>query len=143
MSASRGGITPGFRQTIGHDGDRVGSDEAALRANNAGLAISLIDGDHITLEALVALHESEAVGHRLRTLIGAGVRHMSIDLRYVNEICPSVAACLNDVALCLSEVGGSLELLNVDADVAAALEPSDDDRNRPGVDQRSGGGTNR
>jgi hypothetical protein len=91
---------------------------------NAGLTIDLIDGDHVTLMALDGVHESGAVAHRLTTLITAGVRHISIDLRRVREVAPPTLGCLTDIAFHLSDTGGTLELLNAQPVVAAAFAAS-------------------
>jgi len=102
--------------------------DAPVFAVDAGLVIDVIDGDHVTLVAVVAPRDSEAIMHRLRTLIGAGFRHISIDFRSVDEIHPRAAACMTDIAVCLTDSGGSLGLLNVRPTVATAFAPADDDR---------------
>jgi ABC-type transporter Mla MlaB component len=88
---------------------------------DAGLTVHFIDGNHITLMALGSLDHSGAVAHRLTTLITAGVRHISIDLRQVREVAPPTIACLTDIAFHLSDSGGTLELINVAPAVAAAI----------------------
>ncbi len=132
MSTSAGTFESHLHPTIGEDDASRGSALAGsapvfARTVDAGLVIDVIDGDHVTLVAVVAPRDNEAISHRLRTLIGAGVRHISIDLGSVEEIHPSAAACMTDVALCLTDAGGSLELLNVRPTVAIAFTPSSTD----------------
>lgn len=94
---------------------------AECGAISGGLTVDFIDGDHVTLVALGSMHRSGAVAHRLRTLIAAGVRHISIDLRRVDTMPSSTVACLTDVAFHLSDTGGTLELVDVQPQVAAAF----------------------
>jgi|SRR6056297_886290 len=125
---------------------------------NSGLTIDFVAGDHVTLVAAGGLHHSGAVAHRLTTLIAAGVRHISIDLRQVSDVAPPIVACLTDIALHLSDSGGTLSFSNVRPAVAAAFasfsfgeqfhDPSDHhhvpaEQSRARPRQRSGGGTNR
>jgi hypothetical protein len=90
----------------------------------SGLAVDFIDGDHVTLMALSSLHHSGAVAHRLTTLIAAGVRDISIDVRRVGAVPPPTAACLSDIAFHLSDSGGTLRLVNAQPPVAAAFAAS-------------------
>ena len=103
--------------------DRLAADPAP---NHGGRTIDFIDGDHVTLIALGSLHHSGAVAHRLTTLITAGVRHIHIDLRRVGTLEPPTIACLNDIAFHLTDTGGTLELLNAQPAVVAAIASSRD-----------------
>ncbi len=104
-------------------------------SRRAGLRIVVIDGDHITLMAPTELHDTAAISHRLRSLIIDGARHISIDFRSVGDVSPEVAACLTGIALCLTDVGGTLNLLDVQPAVSGVFERNGDAHRYAGAGQ--------